>query len=146
MPEFELDDSALPLLLTTFQNTNRAELFTEMERRMRDVFSRVDKIVVVNDIKEMSMPDAAVRKLAAEVDANLREAATRCVLLNIIIVRSKFTRGFMTALRWVNPAASPQAFVASPAEAAKLALKTLGDAGLVTPAIENKLRLYANAA
>lgn len=146
MQSFELDDSALPLVLATFHNTNDAEAFADMEKRLRSAFDRAEKVIVINDIKVMALPDAAVRKRASDVDANLREATAKSVLLNIVIMRSKFTRGFMTALRWVNPAACPQAFVASRAEAAELAKKTFERAGLLDANILAKLSEYARAA
>jgi hypothetical protein len=132
---FEMDTSAWPLVFTIYHRSPTVEDCQVIERAYLDVYARRERFCVIAELRRVDRPDAASRKRAAELEARLAPLSKRYSIGCVMVVESVIVRGALTALRWLNPAVAPEAFVPTLGDAARLAGAWMRDAQLELPAV-----------
>ena len=100
-----LDDTHLPILITTF----RGHIALEMAQWHHGATSRVLRqrhglglpIVYITDAHAMHVPSATVRKYWADI-MKQNEAMMNAMLGNFVVLDNPVMRGALTAIEWVT--------------------------------------------
>jgi hypothetical protein len=135
---FEMDTSAWPLVFTVYHRSPTVADCQTIERAYLDVYERRERFCVIAELRRVDRPDAASRKRAGELEARLAPFSKRYSIGCVMVVESMIVRGALTALRWLNPAVAPEAFVPNLADAARLAGTWMRDAELPLPEATRK--------
>lgn len=137
-----LDDTYLPLLITTF----RGHIELDMARWHHQATSAVldhryrHRLPVgyITDSRGMHVPSATVRKYWAEI-MNEREAVMNAMLCNVVVMDSSIMRGALTAIEWLTTSTRRIRYVASLEEAVAEGNRCLAEHGM------EAVKLDANA-
>lgn len=114
MGRFTFDLSRWPLVIATAPAHIDAAIAREGVQRLRSLFSMHAKITVLLDVRaRTSRPDAALRKVWAELLRSMEPELARHVAAWAVVTSSPLLRAAYTAILWLAPPPCPTAFFTS---------------------------------
>ena len=112
----EVDESAFPLVVTTFRGRVTADLIATYLVRVDAWCKSQHQYAAVLDISRTDVPSAAERKHVAGAVAARDDANARYCVGTAVVLTSALLRGAVTAVLWLSPMKHPLTIVATRAE------------------------------